>query len=116
MAVVVMPEAAVYKNNRPVLRENKVRLSRKITNMQPVPQSCGMHGFSDLQLRLCVTAFDGSHISASRLGIVNVRQSGRFLLPRFFHQSPDVRQHNPRDLAKDGHSNRVAKLFVGLGI
>ncbi len=73
MAVMPVPKASMDEHHCPVLRENYVRLSRKILCVKPVPQACCMKGAADQQFRLCVAAFDGSHIPASCLLIVDVR-------------------------------------------
>jgi hypothetical protein len=74
MAVMLMPEAAIHKNDRSVTRKYKVGLSGQFTGVQSVSQPCCVHRLSDCQLGFGMAAFDRSHIPTSCLRIVNVCQ------------------------------------------
>jgi hypothetical protein len=77
MTIMVMPEASVDKNNRPVSWKHEIRFAGQIADMQSIPQTGGMHGLSDMNLRLRMAAFDGGHVPAARCRVVNVWQFRR---------------------------------------
>lgn len=68
-----VPEASMHKHDRAVLREYQVWLSRQVFGVQLVTEPFRVEGMADHKLGLCMTAFDSSHVAASRLRIVDIR-------------------------------------------
>jgi hypothetical protein len=77
MAIMVMPEAAVHKNNGFVFWEYEVWFAWEVAVMQAVSKTCRMHRFPYLILRFRMAAFNSGHIFAARSLVVNVRQIRR---------------------------------------
>ena len=73
MTVMPVPEASVYKNDRPVLREQHVGLSGQPAVMQPVPEPSGMQGPTDEQFGSCVFPTDTRHHATAGFRRDNVR-------------------------------------------
>jgi hypothetical protein len=73
-AIMPVPEAAVYKQNRTELRKHQIRPSRQLPVVQPISETSSVQQLSDQQLGLCVGAPDRRHIPAAGFGIVNVSQ------------------------------------------
>ena len=112
MTVMLMPEAAMHEDYRPVAWKNEVWFSRQVLCMQAIPQAGGMHGLTNLQLRLRVRAPDCRHVAAAGLRVVNVSQtSGSFPLLSIsspsggIQQRLDMRQHNPGNFLEHGNGN-----------
>lgn len=62
---VLMPEAAVNKDNEPMPRQHDVRLSGQIASMQPKPKSHRMKRSANDQLGLCPLRPNAGHQRAS---------------------------------------------------
>lgn len=117
MAVMLMPEAAVNENNRPVSGEDKIGLPGKLFCMQPVAQPGRMERFADQQLRSGIPSFNSRHIPAAGRCVVNVRHtSGGFTPARRLCQCLDMRLHDPGNRFEDRDGDRVSELLVGLRI
>ncbi len=65
MAVVAMPETAVYEDYRPSRREDKVRLSRQLVVVKAIAEAERMQSAPDDNLRLCILAPDSGHHPAA---------------------------------------------------
>lgn len=113
----LMPEAAIHKDDCFVAGKDQVGLSWQVFAMQSVTQSCRMHCSANHQLRFCIAAFDCCHVSAAGRGVMDVcHASGSFALPDRLNQSPDVRLHEPGDCLEHRHRHRIAELLIGLSI
>lgn len=107
----------MYEDDRLVTGKDEIRRPGQVFCMKSEAQTGRMHRPAYHQLRLCVAASDGSHITAARRRVVNVGQtSGGFALLCRLNQRLDMRLHNPRDRFEDGNRNRIAKLLVSLRI
>lgn len=65
MAVVPMPETAVYEDHRLSRRKHKVRLSRQLAVVKVVAKAECMQSAPDDNLRLCILAPDSGHHPAA---------------------------------------------------
>lgn len=72
MAVVLMPEAAMYKDDRLIAGKDEVGFSGQMSRMQPETQAGRMQCSSDNQFGLCMTTFDRRHVPAACFGIMDV--------------------------------------------
>jgi hypothetical protein len=74
VAGVVMPETAIYEHDRPVSGKHEVRFPRQLFRVKAETKPRAVQCLANGKLRLRMAAFDGSHVPASRWGIVNVCQ------------------------------------------
>jgi len=117
MAVVLMPETAIYENDGPVPRENQIGLARQVFRMQPVAQPSRMQRAPNQQFRLRMATSDGSHIPAARSLVVNVRQgSGGFAPLSGSNQRLNMRLHDACYFLKHRHRHRIPKLLIRLRV
>lgn len=65
MAVVAMPETAVYEDHRLSRREYKVRLSRQLAVVKAIAEAERMQSAPDYNFRLCIFAPDSGHHPAA---------------------------------------------------
>ena len=111
----LMPEAAMHKDDRFVARKDQVGLSWQVFAMQSVTQSCRMQRLTDKKFGFCIAAFDCCHVPAAGRGVMDVCHAlGSFALPDRLNQSPDMRLHDPGYCLEYRHRHRIAELFIRL--
>lgn len=117
MAIVLMPETAVHKDNGFVARKDQVRFPGQVFRMQTVTQPGRMQRLADQQFRLCVASFDSRHVATSGRCVMNIgHASSGFALPCRFYQRLDMRLHNPCNCLEDRYRHRISELLIGLSI
>ena len=67
-----MPETTVYKNCSVILLKSKVRLARKLFQMQPVSETIFKQEFPDEEFRLGILCSYPAHVIASGFLVVYV--------------------------------------------
>lgn len=67
-----MPEAAVHEDHRGILRQNDIRLTGKVTTMEPKSKSGTVQIAPHNTLRLRVSRLDRSHVATARFWAMNV--------------------------------------------
>lgn len=72
-ATMAMPEAPMHQNNSLVLRQNNVRHSGQVLDVQPKPEATRVQQATDENFRVCVSAPDAGHHAASGVLVYNVR-------------------------------------------
>jgi hypothetical protein len=72
---VMVPEAAVYKHSRAILREYEVGSSGKLPYMQPIPKMPGMQCLPKCPFRFCVLSPDPCHHPGTGLLVDYIRHA-----------------------------------------
>lgn len=67
-----MPVAAVDEDNRVVFTQDKVGFSGQVFYVETITESIGVQVFAQPEFRFGVFGFDGGHIAAAGLFVVNV--------------------------------------------
>lgn len=71
-AWMAMPETTMNKNTEPVLGQDKVRLSRQVTNMQSVPKTTSMKILSQSHLRSRIFSANAGHHPGAGLSVDDI--------------------------------------------
>lgn len=102
----LMPETAMYEDHCPVAGKDEIGFAGQMLCVEAIAQTGSMQCPADQQLRLCMAAFDGSHIPAAGRGIVDVgHTSGSFAPARRLSQCLNMRLHDPGNRFKDRHGH-----------
>lgn len=72
-ALVAMPEASVYKDNRPVLWQRDIWFSRQISFIDPVAEPQAPKSTTQLQLRLRRRGVYSCHVAMALVGSKDIR-------------------------------------------
>lgn len=72
MAIVMMPKAAMYKDNCFIVINHKVWFTWQVLHLFPERETRLYKQFTDFLLDGCATILNRSHISASRFWIVDI--------------------------------------------
>lgn len=64
-----VPEASVHENDRPVFRQDKVRVTGEVLRVESIPEPALVQGLSDLQLGCRVLSPDARHYLGTSLWV-----------------------------------------------
>jgi hypothetical protein len=78
VALMIMPEATIYKDNHLMFRQNDVRSTWQFSIVNPVSETFEKESFPDCNLITSVTAFYSRHNPASGLFVNDIH----FSIPR----------------------------------
>ena len=108
MAIMSMPEASVYKNNRSVTGKHQVRSPWQSRPAQPISQSSGMQRMTNHQFNCCILSADSRHQSRTLIAGQDIHDvSSRFLhsfVISFLFET-QMPHHQSRNFSDNGHNN-----------